>query len=78
MSRTSSQKAAAMVGNRFNLILIAAQRSRELRAGTQPLVESKTGPALTALAEIEAGKIGVEVLKRVPLAPNRTRKRKIV
>ncbi len=69
MSRTSSEKAAQVLGNRFNLILVAAQRTREIKAlrNSQSLVvESETSPLLTALEEIENGISGVEVLDRIP------------
>lgn len=65
MSRITSQKAAEMVGNRFDLVLIAAARARELKKGHLPKVNSKNGPTITALREIEEGKIGREYLKKI-------------
>jgi DNA-directed RNA polymerase subunit omega len=53
----TSQEAVAAVGNRYDLVLIASQRVRELVRGHRPLVESRHGPILTALKEIEQGKI---------------------
>jgi DNA-directed RNA polymerase subunit omega len=38
-----------------------------LSQGHAPKVESKNKPGVTALREIAAGKIGVEMLKKVPL-----------
>jgi DNA-directed RNA polymerase subunit omega len=64
-SRNSSDEAAAQVGGRFNLVLIAAARVRELKRGHQPKVAKAGGPSATALAEIAAGKIGIDYLKRV-------------
>jgi DNA-directed RNA polymerase subunit omega len=55
MARITSQKAAQMVGSQFDLVLVAAQRARELKNGSAPRVESKNGPCITALKEIEAG-----------------------
>jgi DNA-directed RNA polymerase subunit omega len=55
MARITSQKAAEMIGSQFELVLVAAQRSRELRNGSAPKVESKNGPTITALKEIELG-----------------------
>jgi DNA-directed RNA polymerase subunit omega len=55
MARITSQKAAEMIGSQFDLVLVAAQRSRELRNGSTPKVESKNGPCVTALKEIEQG-----------------------
>jgi DNA-directed RNA polymerase subunit omega len=54
----TSQAAVAAVGNRYDLVLIAAQRVRELYQGDPPKVESRRGPVLTALKEIEQGKVG--------------------
>jgi DNA-directed RNA polymerase subunit omega len=65
MARISSQKAVEAVGNRYDLILIASARVRELRKGHRPKMESKNGPVVTALSEIEDGHVGREYLKRV-------------
>jgi DNA-directed RNA polymerase subunit omega len=65
MSRISSEKAVNQVGNRYDLILIASQRVRELRKGHRSKITSNTGPILTALSEVEEGLIGRDYLKRV-------------
>ena len=65
MARISSEKAVQAVGNRYDLVLIAAQRVRELQKGHQPKITTKHGPVLTALTEIEEGKIGRDHLKRI-------------
>jgi DNA-directed RNA polymerase subunit omega len=65
MSRISSEKAVQQVGNRYDLILIAAARVRELRRGHKPKLETKHGPMLTALSEIEEGKVTRDYLKRI-------------
>jgi len=65
MARITSQKAAEMVGNRFDLVLIACARTRELKNRYAPKVISNNGPLVTALREIEEGKIGREYLKKV-------------
>lgn len=65
MARITSNQAVEQVGNRFQLVLIAAQRTRELTRGSLPKVESKNSNQITALREIEAGKIdSVEYIKR--------------
>ena len=57
MARYTAQAAAEAIGNRFNLVLAAAQRSRELKNGSMPRVEGKDASFnVTALREIEAGK----------------------
>jgi DNA-directed RNA polymerase subunit omega len=58
MGRISSEQAAKAIGNRYDLILIAARRTRELGRGWQSLVTTDNGAAVTALKEIEQGKIG--------------------
>jgi DNA-directed RNA polymerase subunit omega len=51
----------------FELVLSATYRARMLSQGHTPKLESKNKPAVTALREIAAGKIGVEMLKKVPI-----------
>ena len=51
-------------GNRFNLVLIASKRVRELSRGYKPLTVTDNGFAVTALREIEAGLIGPDYLKK--------------
>lgn len=65
MARITSQKAAEAVGNRFDLVLIAAARARELKRGHAPKVLCNNAPGVTALREIEAGLIGREYLNKV-------------
>jgi DNA-directed RNA polymerase subunit omega len=65
MARITSQKAAEAVENRFDLVLIASQRARELKRGAMPKVTCKNAPGVTALREIEEGYIGRDYLKRV-------------
>ena len=56
MARITSQRAVEKLGgNQFDLILVAAQRAREISNGSSPKVDSKNGPCITALREIEAG-----------------------
>ena len=65
MARISSEKAAQAVGNRYDLILIASARVRELHRGHRPKLDTKYGKTLTALTEIEEGLVGREYLKRI-------------
>jgi len=67
MSRISSEEAVNQVGNRYDLVLIASARSRELKKGALPKVPTQAGHILTALKEIEDGHIGRDYLKRVKL-----------
>jgi DNA-directed RNA polymerase subunit omega len=55
MARITSEKAAEMIGNKFDLILVAAQRARELKNGSAPKLKTNNGDLVTALREIEQG-----------------------
>ncbi|HAD48383.1 MAG: DNA-directed RNA polymerase subunit omega [Idiomarina sp.] len=59
MARVTVEDAVDRVGNRFDLILLAARRARQLAVqGKEPLVEVKNEkPTVIALREIEQGLI---------------------
>lgn len=65
MPRISSEKAVKTIGNRYDLILIASTRVRELNNGFKPKVQTENGNCLTALKEIEDGHITRDYLKRL-------------
>jgi DNA-directed RNA polymerase subunit omega len=71
MARITSQAAAQAAGGLFDLVLIASVRVRELKNGHLPKVTCNNGPAVTALREIEEGKIGREYLKKVKITKGR-------
>lgn len=73
MARTTSENAINQVGSRYDLVLIASRRARELKRGWRPLIESQSGPIVTALQEIEAGKIGRDYLRKPANIGNRER-----
>ena len=52
----STEDAVRVYGDRFEMVLAASQRARELRNGHMPMVEGKNGFIVTALNEIEQGK----------------------
>jgi len=57
MARISSEEAVKQIGNRFDLVLVASQRARELKNGSLQRVDGKdASPTITALREIEQGK----------------------
>jgi DNA-directed RNA polymerase subunit omega len=60
-----TDRCVAAVGNRYDLVLIASARVRELRRGHVKHVLGTNSDTITALKEIEAGKVGREYLKRV-------------
>lgn len=65
MSIQTSEKAAETIGNRFNLVLIAAHRVRELNRGDAPKINLKDNNSVVALTEIERGLVGNEYLKKL-------------
>lgn len=64
MISNTSEEAVNAIGNRYDLVLIASIRARELK-GSPLMNNSRNGSIVTALKEIEDGKIGREYLKRV-------------
>jgi DNA-directed RNA polymerase omega subunit len=60
----TGQKAAEVIGTRYDAVLIAANRIRELNRGDAPLIERRYGVRVTALQEIEQGLIGYEIFAK--------------
>lgn len=58
----SSQDAVEKIGNRFDLILVASRRVRELSHGYRPHISDKNSASVIALKEIEQGHIGRDYL----------------
>jgi DNA-directed RNA polymerase omega subunit len=48
----------AFGASRFDMIIVASKRVRELNRGATPMVPTKSKPCVTALLEIQAGKVG--------------------
>jgi DNA-directed RNA polymerase subunit omega len=64
MARITVDDCIDLIPNRFELTLVATYRARQLAQGSQPMVESKDKPVVTAPREIAAGKVGREILNR--------------
>ena len=64
MARVTVQDAVDKIGNRFDLILVAARRARQLAVeGKEPMVDVENDkPTVVALREIEKGLITNSVL----------------
>jgi DNA-directed RNA polymerase subunit omega len=60
MARVTVEDCLEREDNRFALVVLAAQRARQLMKGASPLVQSKNKSAVTALREIAAGKVHYE------------------
>lgn len=57
MARITVEDCLQRIPNRFELIVVAARRAKDLLKGARPLVSSENKEAVTALREIAAGKV---------------------
>ncbi|PAJ75005.1 DNA-directed RNA polymerase subunit omega [Pseudoalteromonas sp. NBT06-2] len=70
MARVTVEDAVDKIGNRFDLILVAARRARQIATGGKdPMVEPENDkPTVIALREIEAGLVTNTSLDSIDLA----------
>ncbi len=70
MARVTVEDAVEQIGNRFDLVLVAAKRARQLATeGKDPLVDmGNNKPTVTALREIEQGLVNYDTLEAQALA----------
>jgi DNA-directed RNA polymerase subunit omega len=66
MARITVEDCLLKIPNRFQLVLAATYRARMLSQGHAPKVETKNKPGVTALREIAAGEIVMDLLKKGP------------
>lgn len=57
MARITVEDCLKNVDNRFELIHLSAKRVRQLRKGSEPLVQSKNTDVVVSLREIAAGEV---------------------
>jgi len=57
MARVTVEDCLEREENRFALVVLASNRTRQLMKGIDPLVKTKNKPAVTSLREIAAGKV---------------------
>jgi DNA-directed RNA polymerase subunit omega len=67
MARITVEDCLQKIPNRFQLVLAATYRARMLSQGHAPKIETKNKPGVTALREIAACEVGIEMLRRVPI-----------
>jgi DNA-directed RNA polymerase subunit omega len=60
MARITVEDCLDLVPNRFELVLAAARRAKQLLKGGRPLVDSDNKEVVTALREIAAAKVTLE------------------
>ena len=66
MARITVEDCLDQIPNRFQLVLAATYRARMLSQGHTPKIETRNKPGVTALREIGAGLVGLEMLRKVP------------
>ncbi|CAL1329108.1 DNA-directed RNA polymerase subunit omega [Candidatus Providencia siddallii] len=66
MARITVQNAVEKIGNRFDLVLIAARRARQLQTGIKNSLvpEENDKPTVIALRELEKGLINSDILNK--------------
>jgi DNA-directed RNA polymerase subunit omega len=57
MARITVEDCLEHVDNRFQLVLLAAKRAKQLLKGSRPLLESENKEVVTALREIAGSKV---------------------
>jgi DNA-directed RNA polymerase subunit omega len=57
MARITVEDCLENVSNRFELVMIASKRAKQLLKGAKPLLETDNREIVTALREIAAGKV---------------------
>jgi DNA-directed RNA polymerase subunit omega len=61
MARVTVEDCLEKVTNRFQLVVLASKRAKQLLKGAKPLVDTDNREVVTALRELAAGKV-----RRVP------------
>ena len=57
MARVTVEDCLEKVTNRFQLVILASKRAKQLLKGAKPLLEADNREIVTALREIAAGKV---------------------
>ena len=57
MARITVEDCLEKTPNRFELVLLAAKRAKQLLKGSRPLVETENKEVVTSLREIADGKV---------------------
>jgi DNA-directed RNA polymerase subunit omega len=60
MARITVEDCLDQVPNRFELVLLAARRAKQLLKGARPLVDSDNKEIVTALREVAAEKVRLQ------------------
>ena len=66
MARLTVEDCLENIENRYDLVLLASKRARQLLLGSEPLIEDQTDkPTVMALREIAAGVVTHENIKTI-------------
>ena len=57
MSRITVEDCLEKINHRFELVMLASKRARQLFRGAKPLIESENREVVVALREIAEGKV---------------------
>jgi len=57
MARITVEDCLEKVSNRFELVILASKRAKQLFKGAKPLLETDNREIVTALREVAAGKV---------------------
>jgi DNA-directed RNA polymerase subunit omega len=57
MARVTVEDCLEKITDRFQLVIVAAKRAKQLLKGARPLVETDNREVVTALREVAAGKV---------------------
>ncbi|RKZ70417.1 MAG: DNA-directed RNA polymerase subunit omega [Candidatus Parabeggiatoa sp. nov. 1] len=69
MARITVEDCLKQVKNRFDLVLLASKRARQLSLGASPLVPAEDDkPTVLALREIAAGKITMANFEKISVS----------
>jgi len=73
MARVTVEDAVEQIGNRFDLVLVAAKRARQLAIeGKDAMVETENDkPTVVALREIEKGFVTADTVEQTELQDQR-------
>jgi len=70
MARLTVEDCLNRIGNRFELVLLASKRARQLAMGAAPLVPIENDkPTVLALREIAEGKITLDNFEKLTVYP---------
>ena len=70
MARVTVEDCLDNVDNRFELVLVATRRARQLTHGKEPMVDLENDkPTVVALREIAEGKVSREVMDAIDAGP---------